>query len=84
MHDWAVGRPVPDEVDQVGRLFRFRHDRPDVIIEADHRGVWHGRIPEPETGGETVTARYTLRELLDRLDELTSNGPGIAAAPAAS
>jgi hypothetical protein len=27
--------------------------------------------PHPEPDGETVTIRYTLRELLDRLDELT-------------
>jgi hypothetical protein len=28
------------------------------------------RLPQAE--GETVTTRYTLRELLDRLDELTA------------
>ncbi|HEU5392954.1 MAG TPA: hypothetical protein VFV73_44425 [Streptosporangiaceae bacterium] len=32
------------------------------------------RLPEPD--GETVTTRYTLRELLDRLDELTGELTG--------
>lgn len=32
-------------------------------------GTWQARIPE--AAGETVTTRHTLRELLDRLDELT-------------
>ena len=33
-------------------------------------GTWQARIPEPD--GETVITRYTLRELLDKLDELTT------------
>ena len=32
------------------------------------------RIPEPD--GETVITRYTLGELLDRLDELTTGPNG--------
>jgi hypothetical protein len=40
-----------------------------VIIGAGGFGTWQARIPEPD--GETVTVRYTLRELLNRLDELT-------------
>ncbi len=32
-------------------------------------GVWQARIPEPD--GEQIISRYTLRELLDKLDELT-------------
>lgn len=51
------------------RLARFRQARPDVIIGDGGFGTWQTRIPEPD--GETVTTRYTLRELLDRLDELT-------------
>ena len=51
------------------RLARFRQARPDVIIGDGGFGTWQARIPEPD--GETVTTRYTLRELLDRLDELT-------------
>jgi len=60
---------VPDEPDQVLRLRDFRAARPDVIIGPGGFGTWQARIPEPD--GETVTTRYTLRELLDRLDELT-------------
>ena len=31
-------------------------------------GWWQGRVPERQ--GETVITRYTLRELLDKLDGL--------------
>jgi len=62
-------RPVPDEEDQVLRLLAFPRRAPG----RDHRAgrVRHlaARIPEPD--GETVATRYTLREPLDRLDELT-------------
>jgi hypothetical protein len=60
---------VPDEPDQVLRLRDFRAAHPDVIIGPGGFGTWQARIPERD--GETVTTRYTLRELLDRLDELT-------------
>jgi hypothetical protein len=59
-----------DEPDQVLRLGRFREEHPDVIIGDGGFGTWQARIPEPE--GETVITRYTLRELLDKLDELTA------------
>jgi hypothetical protein len=61
---------VPDEPDQVPRLQAFRAAHPDVIIGPGGLGTWQARIPEPN--GETVATRYTLRELLDRLDELTA------------
>jgi hypothetical protein len=61
---------VPDEPDQVPRLAAFRAAHPDVIIGPGEFGTWQARIPEPN--GETVAIRYTLRELLDRLDELTA------------
>jgi hypothetical protein len=48
----------------------FRAAHPDVIIGPGGFGTWQARIPAPN--GETVATRYTLRELLDRLDELTS------------
>ena len=31
--------------------------------------MWQARIPEPD--GERIISRYTLRELLDKLGELT-------------
>jgi len=64
-------RLVPDEPDQVVRLREFRAAHPDVIIGPGGFGTWQARIPEPK--GETVATRYTLRELLDRLDELTGH-----------
>jgi hypothetical protein len=42
-----------------------------VIIGDFGFGVWQARIPEPN--GERVISRYTLRELLDKLDELTGD-----------
>ena len=37
-------------------------------------GTVQARLPEPD--GETVITRYTLGELLDRLDELTTGPNG--------
>jgi hypothetical protein len=61
-------RPAPDELDQVVRLARFRGRHPDVIVGDGGFDTMQARIPEPD--GETVITRYTLRELLDKLDEL--------------
>ena len=61
-------RLVPDELDQLARLARFRAAHPEVIIGDGGFGTVQARIPE--LNGETVITRYTLRELLDKLDEL--------------
>ena len=61
----ALGEP-----DQLLRLARFRDTHPDVIIGDGGFGTVQARIPEPD--GETVITRYTLQELLERLDELTA------------
>jgi hypothetical protein len=66
-------RLVPDEYDQVLRLDRFRQAHPAVVIGAGN-GWWQAVIPEPD--GEIVTTRYTLRALLDKLDELLRANPG--------
>jgi len=63
-------RLVPDEADQLARLARFKAAHPDVIVGDGGFGTMQARIPEEN--GETVITRYTLRELLDKLDELTS------------
>jgi hypothetical protein len=60
---------APEEPDQVLRLHRFRQDHPEVVVGDGGFGTFQARIPEPH--GETVITRYTLRELLDKLDELT-------------
>ena len=52
---------------QVLRLHAFRAAHPEVIIGDGGFGVWQARIPEPD--GERIISRYTLRELLDKLDE---------------
>ncbi len=69
-------RMARDEPDQVPRLREFRAAHPDVIVEAGEFGTWQARIPEEN--GESVITRYVLRELLDKLDELTgaSADPG--------
>jgi hypothetical protein len=65
---------VPDEPGQVLRLQEFRAAYPDVIVGQGEFGTWQARIPQPS--GETVTIRYTLRELLDRLGELLAEDNG--------
>ena len=55
------------------RLGQFRQRHPGVVIGAGE-GWWQARIPEPN--GEIVTTRYTLRALLDKLDELLNADPG--------
>ena len=65
---------APEEPDQVIRLGRFREEHPDVIIGDGGFGTWQARIPESH--GETVITRYTLRELLDKLGELIAGDDG--------
>jgi hypothetical protein len=71
--DAALGL-APDEPDQVLRLGRFRVEHPDVIIGDGGFGTWQARIPE--SNGETVITRYSLRELLDKLSELMAGRCG--------
>lgn len=66
-HARPARRLVPDELEQVMRLARFRQAHPAVMVGAG-RGWWQAVIPEPD--GEQVITRYTLGQLLDRLDEL--------------
>ena len=68
-----VLRIVPDEPDQVPRLAAFRAAHPGVVVGAGP-GFWQAVIPEAD--GERVVTRYTLRELLDKLDELTGRELG--------
>jgi hypothetical protein len=56
------------------RLQAFRSAHPEVIIGDGGFGVWQARIPEPH--GERIISRYTLRELLDKLCELTGEPCG--------
>jgi hypothetical protein len=72
--DRLTTRLLPEDPAQVYRLQAFRAARPDVIIGPLGFEAWQARIPEPN--GETVTSRDTLKELLDRLDELTG-GPAV-------
>jgi hypothetical protein len=65
----TVLRLVREEPYQVLRLQAFRAAHPEVIIGDFGFGVWQARIPEP--AGEWIISRYTLRELLDKLDKLT-------------
>ena len=61
----VIGEPA--YADQVPRrqAYEAAHPQTEII----YRGAyWQALIPEPD--GETVITRYTLRELLDKLDEL--------------
>jgi hypothetical protein len=62
--------PVPDELDQIVRLSRFKAAHPEIVIGDGGFRTMQARIPEPN--GEVVITRYSLRELLDKLDELTA------------
>jgi len=64
----AALRLAREELDQVLRLQAFRAAHPEVIIGDGGFGVWQACIPGPN--GEYVISRYTLRELLDQLDEV--------------
>jgi len=66
-------RLVPVEYYQVLRLERFRQDHPAFVVGAG-TGWWQAVIPAPD--GEIVTTRFTLRALLDKLDELLGANPG--------
>jgi hypothetical protein len=65
----------PEEPGQARRLAAFRAAHPHVIIGSIGFGTWQARIPENH--GETITTRYTLRELLDKLDELLGGKDGL-------
>ena len=65
---WRALRLAREEPGQVLRLQAFRAAHPEVIIGDFGFGVWQARIPMPQ--GEHVISRYTLRELLNKLDEL--------------
>ena len=54
---------VPDEEDQVPRLERFRAAHPEVVI------LLRGALPKAWVSGRKIE-RYTLRGLLDELEEI--------------
>ena len=54
--------------DQKPLLDAFRAAHPDVLIGGGEFGTYQAIIPEEN--GETIVVRYTLRELLDKLDSL--------------
>jgi hypothetical protein len=58
----------PDGPEQVQRLRRYREANPGVVIVAG-TGFWQARSREADT--ETVITRFTLRDLLDKLQEGT-------------
>jgi hypothetical protein len=71
---WVWPRRQPrglthEDYDQMPRLTAFMTAHPGVTVEPGQFSTWEAVIPEPD--GETFTARATLGELLDRLDELT-------------
>jgi hypothetical protein len=67
-----VRLPAIDE-DEAPRLAAFRAAHPEVVIgDLGFGKVWQARISEEN--GETVITRYTLRELLGKLDSMYPPG----------
>ena len=56
------------------RLARFRRAHPGITIRPGQFGTWEALAPE--VAGEGVIVRHTLRELLDKMDEVLSGDPG--------
>jgi len=59
---------VPDGDDRRLAAFRERHPPPGVEIRPGQFGTWEALAPG--LIGEGVIVRHTLRELLDKMDEL--------------
>ena len=80
-----MGDPAPVRgelgyIDQVPRWQVYEAAHPNVTIRPrSHAAYWEAIIEELD--GETAVYRYTLRELLDRLESLAAAGP--AGPPAA-
>ncbi len=65
----AAGR----EPGQWERMVAFRAAHPGVLVGGGDFGTWQALIPE--ANGETILVRYSLRELLDKLDEVLGEAP---------
>ena len=66
---------VHGDPDQVTRREALERAHPEVSTAYDHdHGYWRGIIREP--CGETSAVRYSLHELLDRLEQLLGEPPG--------
>lgn len=61
---------VDNAVDQVKRRHEFEAAHPDWVIWVDGYTHWHGER-DRENGSDTIV-RYTLRDLLDALEELAA------------
>ena len=59
---------VPDDDDRRLAAFREKCPPPRVVIRPGQFGTWEALAPE--VAGEGVLVRHTLRELLDKLEEL--------------
>jgi hypothetical protein len=68
---WGCGTGLPgprmaaDDSAELGRLARYRAEHPQTRVA---QGVGFWQAITPEDSGETTVTRYTLGELLDKLD----------------
>jgi hypothetical protein len=74
----ASVRGEPDYTAHVPRLLAYKQAHPHVEV-LYFGAYWQAIIPED--GGTTVCVRYTLHELMDKLESLAAAGP--AGPPAA-
>ena len=67
----TAGMPEPGYEANVPRLLAYRQAHPDVEV-LYLGGYWQAILPEPN--GLTVAVRYTLGDLLDKLESLNPGG----------
>lgn len=63
-------RNEPDSAEQLQRRAAYEAAHPEVQIFRRGAAAWQAVITEEN--GQTILTRYTLRELLDRLESLAS------------
>ena len=65
---------VPEGDDLRLAALREKYPPPGVVIQPGQFGTWEALAPE--LIGNGVIVRHTLRELLDKMDEVLSGDPG--------
>ena len=72
MHHPASVRSEPEYIDQVPRMLAYKeaHPETEIIYFGPH---WQAILRED--GGMTVITRFSLQQLMDKLESLAAAGP---------